>query len=294
MKNRFIIFIYLLLLSAIAYAQENNFDGKGELSHHTINHKGVEYEYHLYKPQNMEDNAPLVIVFHGYGANGLLAQKFGFNPVADKYGFAVCYPTGPKDFKGQNCWDVGYSFHKEKGWKRDDVGFTLKLIKYLQKEYELSMENIFVTGHSNGGEMSYLLAYRAPETFAAAAPISGLTMKWMYDKLPAGQIIPLLEIHGTEDVVSKWNGDPYNKDGWGEYIAVPVAVNVWATQNRCTHIESEELPLKRNRVIAHRYVNGINGNQVWLYEVVGGQHAWPDKDMDTAEEIWKFFSLWLK
>ena len=142
--------------------------------------------------------------------------------------------------------------------------------------------------------MCYLLAYKAPEVFVAVAPISGLTMEWMYRELKPSKAVPLLEIHGTEDVVSNWNGDPNNQGGWGEYIAVPLAASFWAAVNRCTHEQTEVLPLKGNKVIAHRYINGINGNQVWLYEVVDGTHAWPDKHLDTASEIWKFFTLYLK
>jgi polyhydroxybutyrate depolymerase len=41
-------------------------------------------------------------------------------------------------------------------------------------------------------------------------------------------------------------------------------------------------------------MNGTNGNQVWFYEVVEGKHSWAEKDMDTASEIWKFFSLYIK
>ena len=132
------------------------------------------------------------------------------------------------------------------------------------------------------------------EVFAAVAPISGLTMEWMYRQLTPKCAIPLLEIHGTADTVSKWEGDPDNNDGWGEYIAVPRAVALWAAVNRCTHEQTEELPTVRNGVIAHRYVEGTNGNEVWLYEIVGGSHAWPDGDLNTAEEIWKFFSKYLK
>lgn len=284
--------ILLLCINIFIYAQEPS--GSGITTEHTLKHKGVEYTYYLYKPQNLPPDAPLVLVFHGYGATTFPSEVYGFNPVADKYGFAVCYPTGPQDFKEQHCWAVGYAFHIDENWERDDIGFTRKLVKTLQKEHKLSHHNVFVTGHSNGGEMSYLLAYEAPEIFAAVAPIAGLTMEWMYRELKPSAPVPLLEIHGTEDVVSKWNGDPSNKDGWGSYIAVPSAVGLWAAVNRCTHEEREILPIKRNKVIAHRYVNGTNKNQVWLYEIVGGAHAWPDKDIDTAEEIWKFFSLYLK
>lgn len=269
-------------------------EGNGLLTCDTFKHNDIEYTYYLYKPAGLPDNAPLVMVFHGYGSASSPALSYGINPVADKNKFAVCYPKGPKDFRGNHCWDVGYSFHKEKEWSRDDVGFTLELVKYLQKKHSFSKHNVFATGHSNGGEMSYLLAYKAPHIFAAVAPICGLTMEWMYRELDPIAPIPLLEIHGTEDSTSKWNGDPDNKDGWGEYIAVPLAVSYWATINRCTHEETEVLPIKGNKVIAHRYVDGIDGNEVWLYEVVGGGHSWPNKDMDTAAEIWKFFSKYLR
>ena len=103
-----------------------------------------------------------------------------------------------------------------------------------------------------------------------------------------------MEVHGTEDKLSRWNGDPYNNDGWGADIAIPCAVGLWAAVNRCTHEQREVLPLIKNRVIAHRYVGGTDGNQVWLYEVVGGKHNWASDSMDTAAEVWKFFSLYLK
>ncbi len=281
-------------VNANANVNVNVNKGNGTLTEHTIKHKGIEYTYYLYTPQNLPKDAPLVMVFHGYDGRNLPALSYGFNPVADQKGFAVCYPSGPKDFRGAACWAVGYSFHVENGWERDDVGFTIKLVRHLQKEYGFSRHNVFATGHSNGGEMSYLLAYKASHIFAAVAPISGLTMEWMYRELKATRPIPLLEIHGTKDVVSKWEGDPDNKDGWGEYIAVPRAVSYWAAVNRCTHEVREELPQRNNKVIAHRYVDGIGGNQVWLYEVVGGSHSWADGDMNTAAEIWKFFSLYIK
>ncbi|MBR5856097.1 MAG: prolyl oligopeptidase family serine peptidase [Bacteroidales bacterium] len=292
MKRFIPIFLLFLCLSGISFAQ--NKEGSGSLCKQELSHKGIKYTYYLYRPADLKPGAPLVVVFHGYGANKFPATLFGFNPIADKYGFAVCYPCGPQDFKGEHCWDVGYSFHKENNWKRDDVGFTIKLVKHLQKEYSLSKENIFATGHSNGGEMCYLLAYKVPDKFAAVAPVSGLTMKWMYTTLKPSSPIPLFEIHGTDDVVSKWNGDPYNSDGWGEYLSVPCALSYWVATNRCTYAAIEELPQKRNKVIAHKYPAGINNNQVWLYEIIGGTHAWPDKDLDAAEEIWKFFSLYLK
>lgn len=272
----------------------SDINGTGTLTEHTFRHKGVEYTYYLYLPQSLKADAPLLMVFHGYNSKNIPSIPYGFQPVADREGFAICYPRGPKDHKGKPYWFVGYQFHIENGGVRDDVGFAVRLAKYLQKEYNLSKTNLFATGHSNGGAMSYMLAYKASNTFRAVASVSGHIMECMYRTLKPVNTIPVMEVHGTKDALSRWNGDPYNNDGWGADIATPRAIGLWAAKNRCTHEKTDTLPLRRNRVIAHRYINGTGGNQVWFYEVVGGKHSWASDDMDTADEIWKFFSLYIK
>lgn len=255
---------------------------------------GVERTYKLYLPANIKRKAPLVFVLHGYGGSFNLDDK-GFNEAADRHGFAVCYPQGSKDGRGKNCWNVGYPFQAD--MSVDDVSFLCKLAKKLQKEHNLSSRNTFCTGMSNGGEMSYLLAYERQNTFKAVAPIAGLTMEWMTKAYTRTRPIPLFEIHGTEDRTSEWTGDLANKGGWGAYIAVPDAVNYWVERNGCKRETVDTLPLKSagsNRVVTHKYIDAKGGKDVWLYEIIGGRHTWGNKDIDTAEEIWKFFSNFIK
>lgn len=271
--------------------------GAQETVRHTIRHDGMEREYWLYLPSGMKENAPLVILMHGYGG-----KAEGYRPemiaVAEENGFALCYPQGAVDGKGKTCWNVGYPFQKD--LKTDDVDFICTLTRHLQKEYGLSRENTFCTGMSNGGEMCYLLAYLKPEIFAAFAPIAGLSMEWSYRKFDAKRPVPLMEVHGTADKTSRWAGDPGNEGGWGSYLAVPQAVAYWAAQAKCTHEEKTEMPLVRNKVILHSYKGGEpawKGGpdiEVRLYEVVGGKHTWALNDMDTCREIWKFFSIYLR
>jgi polyhydroxybutyrate depolymerase len=47
-------------------------------------------------------------------------------------------------------------------------------------------------------------------------------------------------------------------------------------------------------IVKHRFSGGINNSEVWLYEVIGGGHSWFMNDMDTADEIWMFFTKFLK
>lgn len=57
---------------------------------------------------------------------------------------------------------------------------------------------------------------------------------------------------------------------------------------------------KPNKVILHRYLGGVpayDGGpeiEVRLYEVQDGGHSWSDRDMDTYQEIWNFFSKYLR
>lgn len=306
MKKTFIIVAMALCLASFSFCQVSLFAQNAtaqetpapHATEYTFHYQGMDRTYYLYVPEEIKEKAPLVFVLHGYGGHAK-----GYEPrmmeVAKENGFVVCYPQGAKDGKGKACWNVGYPF--QQGLKTDDVGFICSLAKYLQKSHKLSKANTFLTGMSNGGEMCYLLAYKRPDAFAALAPIAGLTLNWMIQDLTPKKAIPLMEVHGTADVTSYWVGDPTNKYGWGAYMAVPMAVNFWASQAKCTHEEVSLLPLisGRNQVILHKYLGdtpawkGGPAIEVRLYEVTGGPHSWSDKDMDTCTEVWSFFKQYL-
>ena len=288
MKTRiFTAFFLLAALQFSALAQEK----------YQFRHQGLDREYWMYIPENLPEQAPLVFVLHGYGgkAEGYCPQMI---ETARKHGFAVCYPQGEKAPKGKTGWNVGYP--KQEGMKTDDIDFICDLARHVQKKFSLSRKNTFFSGMSNGGEMCYIMAMQHPEAFSAYASVAGLTMEWAYRSMSPKMAVPLMEIHGTADKTSLWEGDPDNNCGWGEYISVPLAVGVWAAEAKCTHTETVELPVRNNKVLMHRHLGGSpawEGGpeiEVRLYEVVGGKHSWAHKDMDTCEEIWKFFSKYLR
>lgn len=285
---------FILLIIASLFAITTSFASYGpDYRRYSCRIDGVERVYKLYLPEGIKPNAPLVFVLHGYGGTFNLDTK-GFNEAADRHGFAVCYPQGSKDGRGRNCWNVGYPFQED--MTVDDISFLCQLAKKLQKEHNLSSQNTFCTGMSNGGEMCYLLAYSRQKTFRAVAPIAGLTMAWMPEKYTRTRPIPLFELHGTEDRVSEWGGDLENKGGWGAYISVPDAIRYWVDRNGCRKEVTDTLPLKNSeshRVISHKYIDSKSKCEVWLYEVSGAGHSWFNEDMDTPEEIWKFFSKYL-
>lgn len=271
---------------------------KERCERYTMKNQGLEREYYLYRPEGLKAGAPLVIVLHGYGGSALKGKK-AMMDVADKNGFAVCYPQGIKDPKGKPGWNVRYP--SQKGMKTDDVKFLIALSKELQKKFDLSPKNTFLTGMSNGGDIIYLIAMRAPKAFKAMASIAGLQFNWMETEYSYKHPLPFMEVHGTQDHTSEWLGDPENKGGWGAYIPVPAAVSRIIAVNGCTEEYVTELPRRegRNQVTLYQFkagrpaVKGGRPTEVWLYKVEGGNHSWSDKDMDTCSEIWRFFSQWI-
>ena len=267
---------------------------------HTFTYDGRQREYWLYIPDNAPEGCPLVMVLHGYGG-----KAEGYRPemmdVAREEGFAVCYPQGRKNAVGKTGWNVGYPTQKD--LEDNDLALVSDLARRLQEEQGFSARNTFLTGMSNGGEMCYLTAWSADTTFTALASVAGLMMKWRYDGPAPTRAIPFLEIHGTADKTSHWEGDPEGKFGWGDYTSVPAAVAGIVSLDRCPAYERTVLEPRNpgaHRIILHRYSGGQaawEGGpscEVRLYEVEGGKHSWFMKDIDTCREIWDFFKQYLR
>ena len=247
----------------------------------------------------MQDNAPLVFVLHGYGgsAGGMIGYS-DMNAIASEYGFVVCYPEGISDQGGTNFWNVGYAIHQNQ--TVDDVAFLSSLANYLQGEYGLDSQNTFVTGFSNGGDMSYMLACQADNVFRAIAPVAGCMMEEIYNTCDSSPI-PVLEIHGTNDYVVPWEGDMENNLGWGASYGTQEGIDAWVGNNGCVNYENYIMPnldpTDGSYIINHRYFDCIENAEVWLYEVVGGGHDWPgssgNMDIVSSQEIWSFFSNYI-
>ncbi len=241
------------------------------------------------------DGMPLVVVLHGYGGKAL-GDGLRFIELADLHGFAVCWPQGAEDGTGHSCWNVGYPF--QAGYRIDDTAYLRRLVIHLQKNFGVSRRNVFLTGMSNGGEMCYKMAAEHPETFSAIASIAGLTLTSM--STDYRRPIPFMEVHGTADKISAWDGDPQNKGGWGAYLSVPSAVSHIVSANRCVALSTTEIPAEHKRVILHHFTEGIPSrrggpsSEVLLYEVRGGDHSWSERYIPTCDLVWEFFSRYVR
>lgn len=256
--------------------------------------------HYMYVPENLLPQKPLVVMLHGYGG-----KADGYRPemleLAEQEGFALCIPRGLKAPEGKTGWYAGYP--AQKGMREDDDEFICFLAAELCRKHSLNPENIFLTGMSNGGEMCYLIGRRHPEVFSAIASITGLTMKWVDDEVPMKAPVPFMQVHGTADKTSLWEGDINGEGGWGAYLPVRDGVARWVKMNECRYVIQRYLPPKKEgarTVVQHRWYGGVPAwpggpaCEVRLYEIRGGKHSWGLADMDTCSEVWNFFRIYLK
>lgn len=271
--------------------------GIAVLEYGTIMDGGIEREYIFYLPASAMPNCPLVYVCHGYtgSAQGIMNYS-GFNALADIFGFAVCYPQGIDDSFGNAFWNVGYDFQNNE--TVDDVSFLLNLTNAFEDDYGILADEVFCTGMSNGGDFCYLLACQASEHFKAVAPISGMIMQEIMDDCNPTNEVPILEIHGTNDNVTYFDGDPNNNDGWGAYPSIPQTieffVNLFDLAEEEVYAFADIDPNDGSEVTAVRYGDPEGGcAEVRLYTVEGGGHDWPgaygNMDIDASLEAWLFF-----
>lgn len=278
MKN----IIILILLPFLGIAQQT----------FNFNHDGVSREYIFYSPNNVDINAPLVFVAHGYSGSAQDIMNYsGMNAVADQYGFSICYPQGTFDSWGNRFWNVGYDFTSNS--TIDDVDFIISLASYLQSTYSLSSENTFFTGMSNGAELSYLLACQATNNFRAFAPVAGTIFPNGLNNNICNPVngVPIFEIHGLNDNVTLFEGDE-NDIFWGPYLGVDSIISFWVNESQLTNLVIDTFPNFNNpnkMTISYKYSAENSANQVWLYTHQSGHNWGDDGDMIIEEEIWYFF-----
>ena len=283
--------------------------------HRTIIHEGIEREYILHVPENLNNDSPVVFVIHGYtgSAEGIAAYS-GMNSIAEREGFIAVYPQGTIDSYGNAFFNVSYGFNDES--TINDVSFIRELVKSISHEFNLKRKKAFATGMSNGGEMSYLLACTSSDLFKAVAPVAGVLMKGLKDSCELNSPVPVFEIHGTADKISLFEGDLNNEEGWGAYYDLPSTIDFFAERYQLVNktvkqITSKESGADYDIFFERHWTNDLE-EEVWMYRIEGGRHVWPgtkfkwwndplarlyfgsgNEDINASEEVWAFFKKYL-
>lgn len=136
-------------------------DGVFETSSVEVNHIVYPFSVHIPGGLSKEEtrNLPLVFTVHGRGEPAwLFAVKNGWRELCDETGaFIVAAPDSPG-----NIWF----------FDRDHEVFEA-MIRKIHELYAIDRERVYLTGFSNGGQITREVGTAHPELFAAIAPFNG-------------------------------------------------------------------------------------------------------------------------
>lgn len=280
----------------------------GTLTRETIEVDGRTRTYRTYVPSGLPKSAPLVVVMHGSGENGLqmrVETGYGFDRLADAHGFAVAYPNA---FEGdwETCSIVGTL--GTIGLHIDDVRFLTRMVDTLISKVGVDPHRVFAVGGSRGGSMALRLALEAPSRFRAVAAVSAnVPAPENFRCKPAGPGASVMIMNGTEDPLMPFGGGEVSLFGLfyrnGKVRPSRASGQYFADLNAIagTPHTSESQAAEGVRVEQVRWSDGSNV-EVELVAIHGGGHGIPQpykrhprilgpspKEPNGPEMIWAFF-----
>ncbi len=214
----------IILTSSLVSAQSIDL-GRGELP--------------LTVPSNYDaDTAvPLLILLHGYSFSGAFQDSYmGISSLADRYGFIFVAPDGNQESSdSQNrFWNATPACCDFFGTEVDDSGYVLNIINEVKANYNIDPARVYLVGHSNGGFMSYRVAYEHSETIAAIVSLAGANH--LEERSAPDNPVHILQIHGSADSTIAYEGDEIQGN---RYPGAKQSVERWAQYNGCEVIGAE-------------------------------------------------------
>ncbi|MGN9774263.1 alpha/beta hydrolase family esterase [Micromonospora sp. H33] len=242
----------------------------------TVRHGGTDRTYLLHAPPGYDPGrpVPLVIALHFYPGSGEeLREMVALDAKADRENFLVAYPDGQhRAFNALICCGSA-----------DDVGFLKTLAGHLVDAWGADPERIYLTGISNGGDMSFRAAVESDGLFAAIGVVSG---GYIGPRTEAEDYVPkrpvsVITFVGGQDVYA---GD--FEDGlrtWQRRLgcrarpAAAPAPKVTRTDARCS--DGSDVTVYRLAEMSHSWPGAPDG-----------QLADPTAGVVATDLIWDFFA----
>ena len=200
---------------------------------YTLKHNGLEREYTLYVPPNIQvrKNLPVIFNFHGFQgyANSFLNWS-GLKRIADQNEVLLVYPQGSPLEGGPSHWNAAPLNSSSQSFINkssiDDLDFFLKLFDQINQNNIIDLNRVYAIGYSNGGMFSHYLACNTDNIFAAIGDVSGTILTDTYNNCNPSNPISILKIHGTNDNIVGYNG--FSNGG---FKSVNEVIELWKSKN---------------------------------------------------------------
>ncbi|WP_231605106.1 PHB depolymerase family esterase [Micromonospora sp. HK10] len=244
----------------------------------TLSHGGVSRSYLLHAPPGYDPArpTPLVIALHFFpGSGAAMRELAGLDARADRENFLVAYPDGR---------DGGFNALICCG-SADDVGFLGALTDHLVDAWRADPDRVYLTGISNGGDLSFRAAVEGDGRFAAIGVVSG------------GYSGPLTEPDSyvpkqPVSVITFVGGQDRYADTFHE------GLRTWQRRLGCRPVPGKAEPGRAG--ITRVDARCADGSDVTVWSLPEMSHSWPgatagqlaapDAGLTATDLIWEFFA----
>lgn len=287
-------------------------DTVGPGRHHIRLHAaGYNWTYHVQVPSRATaaEAMPVVLLLHGAGGSGeVYLDRTGWAAKAEAEGFLAVAPDGlpsaPKFradlWMNPRLWNTGQLGPGRGRAEVDDRAFFATLLDDLAARWPIDADRIYLTGHSNGGGMTFRLGVDLSDRFAALAPVA--SHYWHLDRVQPAHPRPTLFIVGTDDPFVPLQGGDVTLP-WGRRHSPPVAdtLDLWAEGLGCS--SGPTVVRDEDGLREVDYGTGRDGASLRAIYVVRHGHSWPGGSdvlppymvgpvsdrLNATDRIWEFF-----
>jgi polyhydroxybutyrate depolymerase len=260
----------------------------------------------------------LVVDIHGLTSNKTDQRSLisGFSGVSDTEGFIVAYPQGLhgdpaddevrfppavplEDVEGPS-WNAGdHCCARAKAVATDDVGFIRAMVAAIRAEGNIDSRRIYVTGLSNGGALTQVLACEAADLFAAAAPVAFPGAFAPLTECTPSRPIAIISFQGVTDLLVPYlGGNLLGSPSQPVVESAQASFEFWRDENACAGASpdvSDDIGLSNS---CDRYNQCEGGVEVELCSVTGSAGAllnghvlyFNDNSLNVAQRAWDFMS----
>ncbi len=168
--------------------------------------------------------AALVIDLHGYTSwASEQADRSKWGAKADSEGFILVDPDGV-----DMSWNAGICCGNAQTSNVDDVAFMREVVARVSTSLCVDPKRVYLSGHSNGGLMTFALGCQAADLFAAIAPVAGVTPD--PSSCHPSRPVPVAMIRALQDGTVPYEG---RGSGVSRFQSAQEDLDTWKALNQC-------------------------------------------------------------
>lgn len=282
----------------------------GTYQHNTLLVEERNRTFNAYIPFELPEQPALIFVLHGSGQTGEIIRAlshFEFDRLADQHKFILIYPDGLA--KNWNDCRASADYYANKINLNENLFFQ-SMIDFMAENFNADRTKVFAAGYSNGGHMTYKLAYEMPDEFKAIASIAAnLPVDSNLDCTKHNKPVSVAIFAGLDDDINPYAGGLVSVLGntsRGSVLSARQSTDYWRSLSGASDsVTSYQFPefdkIKSTSVERLEWQNG-SGIITRLYSLKGSGHVIPSKtarfprllgpeagDISGPQEIVEFF-----